>query len=205
MAERIDTLKEEPELGGIYAVPCFVIYLSKEFEKEWNGTTFVSTGRNRTFLIPVHNHPHSDKENGQHEIHYHVDKRFDIPHGVENIELADKYTFWRRIEKDKYLQNFAKCFPDRVVDKYISSSKKIKYFDLACVRFKETTSTPASFIKNSKLKHKCIHKGKCPHRGYDLSTAPVINGVITCPLHSLKFDAATKKVLRNANDEIIYY
>jgi len=32
-----------------------------------------------------------------------------------------------------------------------------------------TGITDVSLIEKSKLKNKCIHKGKCPHRGYDLS------------------------------------
>lgn len=39
------------------------------------------------------------------------------------------------------------------------------------------------------------HKGKklkckrCPHKGVDLSTIPVVDGVITCPAHGLRYDA----------------
>ena len=40
---------------------------------------------------------------------------------------------------------------------------------------------------------------KCPHRGYDLSKEPIVNGVITCPLHNLKFDAITKKIIKLTN------
>lgn len=36
---------------------------------------------------------------------------------------------------------------------------------------------------------------KCPHRGHDLRTCPVVNGVIECPLHGLVFDAKTGKNL----------
>ena len=54
---------------------------------------------------------------------------------------------------------------------------------------------PVRFIKNSKLKHKCIHKGKCPHRGYDLSNVDPIDNQIHCPLHGLIFDAETKKII----------
>lgn len=31
----------------------------------------------------------------------------------------------------------------------------------------------------------------CPHKGADLSCVPVRDGVITCPLHGLRFDAST--------------
>lgn len=41
----------------------------------------------------------------------------------------------------------------------------------------------------------CLVRGICPHRGYDLSHEPVIDGVVTCPLHGLRFDAATGRAL----------
>lgn len=31
----------------------------------------------------------------------------------------------------------------------------------------------------------------CPHRGFDLSHEPVVNGVVTCPLHGLRWNIET--------------
>ncbi len=56
--------------------------------------------------------------------------------------------------------------------------------------------TSIDLIAKSKLKHKCIHKGKCPHRGYDLTDVKPINGIITCPLHSLRFNSKTKLLIK---------
>lgn len=125
------------------------------------------------FIVPLIDHPHSDRENGQEEIHYHVDTRY-----FGNQKLQRGYqisTSYHRISKDKYrLEHF-----------YLK-----KHTDI----IKDVTTVFA--IKNSKLKHNCIHKGKCPHRGFDLTNiAPDKDGVITCPLHGLKFDRHSKKII----------
>lgn len=39
----------------------------------------------------------------------------------------------------------------------------------------------------------CLRRGVCPHRGYDLSREPVVDGVVTCPLHGLRWDVSTGK------------
>ena len=76
---------------------------------------------------------------------------------------------------------------------FLENDESIVYFALPVVSTEHKVITPVKFISKSKLKHKCIYKGKCPHRGYDLSQETPINGVITCPLHGLKFDVKTKK------------
>lgn len=116
-------------------------------------------------IIPVYNHPHSDKENGQKELHYHVDTRY--TNSIFKIRI----------------------------DLPLKSNQKLEYCYLKKIRDKELRITSTNLIKNSKLKHKCIHKGKCPHRGYDLSNEiPDENGIITCPLHGLKFDRNKKLI-----------
>jgi len=72
---------------------------------------------------------------------------------------------------------------------------EVEYFILPVINESFTGITPSDFISKSKLKHKCIVKGKCPHRGYYLSQVPEHNGMITCPLHGLKFK--DKKLIIN--------
>lgn len=117
--------------------------------------------------IPIYPHLHNDKENGQLEQHYHRDTRFDSPNYIP-VRLVPGLDGVTDIIENK----LAKC---------ISTTEKV--------------ITPIEFIKKSKLKHKCIHKGKCPHRGYDLSEESAIDGVITCPLHGLKFDEMTGRII----------
>jgi hypothetical protein len=57
--ERVEDIKRPLKIGEIYIVPCIVKEIGEML-----------------FITPVINHPHNDKENGQQEIHYHVDYRF---------------------------------------------------------------------------------------------------------------------------------
>ena len=125
------------------------------------------------FIVPLIDHPHSDRENGQEEIHYHVDTRY-----FGEQELSKSYqisTSYPRITKNKY---------------------RLEYFYLKKHTYRINGVTSVFAIRNSKLKHNCIHKGKCPHRGFDLTNVkPDKDGVITCPLHGLKFDKDSKKII----------
>jgi hypothetical protein len=45
---------------------------------------------------------------------------------------------------------------------------------------------------------RCRHDGRgwvCPHRHAPLATIPAVDGVVTCPLHGLRVDAATGVVM----------
>lgn len=88
-------------------------------------------------IYPVHDHPHSDKENGQHKKHYHLDTRYTDMHFNLRINLP------------------------------LDKNQRLEYRYLTKVR-EEVFKIPVSLISKSKLKHNCIHKGKCPHIGFDL-------------------------------------
>lgn len=120
------------------------------------------------YNVPLINNLHTDKENGQFEPHYHVDTRF--------LRRLDSW-FVKRVYPHEY------------------SNFKIEYLILKCYKQEEVYKTHPNLIKNSKLKHKCIHKGKCPHRGMNLSqVVPNENGEIICPLHGLKFNKEGKLI-----------
>lgn len=113
-------------------------------------------------VIPLIDHLHNDIENGQPQYHYHIDDRYDSLATFDTLRIDLPLKKWQRLEY--------RLLPPPKRDK---------------IRF----ITPVGLTKNSRLKHKCIHKGKCPHRGYDLSNeAPDEKGEITCPLHGLIFD-----------------
>lgn len=140
--------------------------------------TFVYFRKDGTRLIaPLINHPHNDIENGQKDAHYHVDTRF-IDYS-RNAHDRDNWFEEIRIYPNQYPPHLFH------IDFY--------YLPMFNERVREITNVV--LIKNSTLKHKCIYKGKCPHRGYDLSNAMPVDGVIKCPLHGLLFDADSKQVL----------
>lgn len=158
----IQKLNYKIQIGKPYLVPCLTRIIKVEHELEWNNDTLDSTRQfsYKKEFVPIINHPHNDIENGQQEVHYHKDDRFEsnVPH--------------LRPSRDDF--------------------HNLEYLVLICLKTTIESTTPVDLIKKSKLKHRCIHKNKCPHRGFDLSNETKKNGVVTCPLHGLKFNAKTK-------------
>lgn len=166
--QRIDQLTSPPIIGQGYLVPVFIHVEGDE-----------------RFIAPLVYHLHNDKENDQHEPHYHVDTRFiNYKRELKRNFPRDNWFFYKRVYPHEY------------------DDFKIEWYYLECFNNRISYITSSELIKKSKLKHDCIYKGKCPHRGYDLSTQPVVNGVVRCPLHGLLFDANTGKVL-NATTEML--
>jgi hypothetical protein len=136
------------------------------------------------FITPILNHPHNDVENGQPETHYHVDYRF--------VKHDNKGNF--PIVKNKHSKHqFVEDIRPRV------GKGDLVYFVLPVINEEFKGVTPVEFILKSNLKHHCIHKGKCPHRGFDLSQVNPVNGIIKCPLHGLEFDANTGELVNFLN------
>ena len=165
--KKVEEVNKPWKLGERYLVPC-IVNSSKNLKTE---------------VTPVINHPHNDKENGQEEVHYHVDYRF--------VKHKNNDRFPTVINNHSRYRFVTDIRPVKQKDDYIM------YFELPVINEEFTGITPVNLIAKSKLKHKCIHKGKCPHRGYDLSQVKPMNGRITCPLHGLEFDNKTKKVLNH--------
>lgn len=164
--QKVEDMKRPLKKGEYYKVPCIV-----------------SSFNDKLCVTPVINHPHSDRENGQPEVHYHVDYRF-----LKHKNDGDFPTVVNRHSKYYFVDNIR---PE------IKSGQALEYFVLPVINEDFNGITPVDFISKSKIKHKCIHKGKCPHRGYDLSQVKSVDGIITCPLHGLKFDATTGALLNN--------
>lgn len=173
MYQKVEDIKRPLKYGEIFLVPCIV--------REEDGLEFIT---------PVINHPHNDKENGQTEVHYHVDYRF------------------IKIYKDLYEMGMPIPVNEHSVHRFVEHVRPEKDIDgemyhilLPVVNTNFLGSSSVHSIRNSRLKHKCIYKGKCPHRGYDLSQVEVKDGKITCPLHGLQFDAKTGKLITFEDDK----
>jgi hypothetical protein len=162
--KRVEEVKRPLKKGECFLVPCIV----KEDEE-------------RLCITPVINHPHNDRENGQRDIHYHVDYRF-----VKHKQDKDFPTVINQHSRHYFVHAFR---PIEGID------GNLEYFYLPVTNEGFSGITPVSAISRSKLKHRCIHKGKCPHRGYDLSQVSPIDGKITCPLHGLTFDVVNGNIL----------
>lgn len=181
---KIDELKEPPIVGEIYLVPCIV---SDVYEKihniDWDSqemwlddkdmSKIAYKNRKMVDITPVINYPHTDRENGQNYFHYHVDTRWQVPDFYKSSKVNKEGISIR-----------------------MSTMNNISFIPMICNNNTYGYKTDVRLINKSKLKHDCIYKGKCPHRGMDLSqVTPDENGIITCPLHSLKFDSRTKKII----------
>lgn len=187
---KIDELKTQPIIGETYLVPCII---SKKYlpNQDWclddNDSVVLPTPYS-TNIYPIINHKHSDKENGQNYEHYHVDYRFVetiMKEGIVSVvQLHSAHTFAPSLRYDLHHGN-----------RDYDENYKITYHALKCLRLNQYGIASKELLKKSKLKHKCIHKGKCPHRGYDLSQEVPNNGIITCPLHGLEFNAETKQLI----------
>ena len=155
--------------GERFLVPCIIRRES------------VATLEERLYITPVINLPHADIENEQTEVHYHADYRFIKHRNNENFPIVEnnhsRHYFCHSVRPEEKLHG------------------ELQYFILPVINESFTGITPVENIKKSKLKHKCIKHGRCPHKGYSLSQVKPIDGEITCPLHGLKFDEKTGKVL----------
>lgn len=179
--ERIDRLKGLPIIGQKYLVPCIIEQRSPltKWIEDFGRMTPIEIMQYEVY--PIINHLHTDRENGQNYPHYHIDFRF--------TEFKSITSFQVRETKSKYhFTNYTRYH-------IIGDLPKIEYHPLKLLRLDQMAITDVRMIGKSKLKHKCIHKGKCPHRGYDLSQEPIIDSKITCPLHGLQFDAITKQLI----------
>jgi len=139
-------------------------------------------------IIPIIPHLHSDKESGQLKKHYHVDDRFITNH--YNKYFDNKAIYILTNNKDVKMQavkNELRIYP---------KNGKIERHILRCVLPFVSGITPVEVLKNHKLK-KCMHNGKCPHKGYDLSNIEAVNGVVTCPLHGLKINIISKEIVND--------
>lgn len=177
---RVDDVSRPLRKGETFLVPCIVRKEDFIYNEDWIDDDN-KIGKKKLFVTPVINHPHNDKENGQIETHYHVDYRFLKHNGIGNFPTVrnkhSKYYFCEHIRPQEKLHGI------------------IKYFVMPVINEEFAGITSVSLIQKSKLKHNCIHKGKCPHRGYDLSQVKAIDGKITCPLHGLEFNAVSGVVL----------
>jgi len=172
---KVEDLKRPLIKGEKLLVPCLVKRESiLEDEQElWLDSTNGDT-RVKMYVLPILNHPHNDVENGQKETHFHLDYRF-IKHKKDSefptvIKSHSLHVFGTRTRPESNFGN-------------------LEYHLLPVINEEFVGATPVDNISKSTLKHHCIHKGKCPHRGYDLSQVEADkNGIKTCPLHGLKFN-----------------
>jgi hypothetical protein len=148
--------------------------------------------------IPILGEAHTDAELGNPYKHFHVDVRFvdqlelhSIGHkptdiyepaflaiGRETEDLDPNYEYI--IERKP--RECLRPWPKRLLSE--SSTKESEYVELFASGMRQIQ---LRYI-GKRLNPECM---KCPHRGTDLTGAPIINGKLYCPAHGLKFDMDT--------------
>lgn len=180
MIERADRLKSPPVKGRFYLVPAIL----------WDWGLL---GREPKWW-PVLGNKHKDVEFFDfHYLHYHVDPRFmttahwrDAGDPWDPTISALDLILSRPLSSINLPHGPAKPVPRRMrcsmVDILYGHDEQKAVVDL-----------------NKHHAGQQCHKGKrgwvCPHRHIALGSIAPIDGVITCPLHGLRVDAATGKCL----------
>lgn len=159
MYELVENMKRPLKKGEVFLTPCIT--------REEDG---------KLYITPVLNYPHSDKENGQTEVHYHADFRF-IKHN-QGVAI-NQHTHHKWAITDRPIRG---------------KDGDLNHYLLPVVNEEFEQITHPLFISKSILKNKCIHKGKCPHRGFPMDQVQEKDGILNCPLHGLAFDAKTKQL-----------
>lgn len=134
---------------------------------------------------PVIGPLHDDREIFRFEIdHYHVDGRF-LSRKVRNVFRVFTYALHAYRGKPP--------LPPVVMKRRKCIRSHVDY----CLPYFRDAS-PVDVLRKHFAGHQCV-AGKggwiCPHRKASLGSIQPVDGVITCPLHGLRIDAATGVVL----------
>lgn len=182
---RIDELASPPVVGETYRVP--------------------SVRRGDVF-VPVFGPPHTDVELGQPLLHFHVDVRF--------LAAADaEYIGFNLDDFDVHGRDGGFAFTVPTTQGY--RNEVVKNRVMECVRdgpnyrvpmelpggivvdsIKVGTLAQAGLVEDQCESMSVTKCGKCPHRGTPLGHQPVVDGVVVCPAHLLKWDKATGGMIR---------
>lgn len=199
MIQRVTELTEPPVIGQRYLVPT-VLY-------PWApGAT--KAERARRFDIPARPWPvlgnrHEDREHlGFPWMHYHVDSRFVTEreykrvsrYGVGHYEGA-------AVVFEGVPLNYLGAEEDELGNRKPLPHPPVVWKAMTCRRpLHAVTRVPELAAKlTPHYEGKVCKRGKagfiCPHKNLSLGSMPVVDGVITCPLHGLRIDAESGVVL----------
>lgn len=79
----------------------------------------------------------------------------------------------------------------------ITPKSEVKFLTLECIREMPIQRLFTGFGKQFIQDHqdKKLKCARCPHKGTNLASMPVVNGVVTCPSHGLTFNKKNSKCL----------
>lgn len=179
MLDRVDRLSSPPEPGKFYLI--------HNVFAEWDG---------HRDHWPVIGPFHTDKQFFAFDYgHYHIDGRFLNAHQRDYAEHRF-YTLGAQIQRTPLMTRGG--FNDPMPKPELKRRKCwISHLD-----YEHSHEEPVQKLAKHFAGQQCAH-GKsgwiCPHQKAPLGSIAAIDGVITCPLHGLRFDAATGIALSPAD------
>jgi nitrite reductase/ring-hydroxylating ferredoxin subunit len=161
--QKIEDIKRPVKVGEKFLVKCAY----KVFE---NGYIFIT---------PILGNFHYEDNLGQK--HYHPDLRFIKYNGLNGNEKLGEIQ--NKIPAKLHSKHEFQAVTIKESD--LKNGYKIDYFILRIYNTHNwQTFSDLTNEEDFKIKHLCK---KCPHKGYDLTNEPLVNGVVTCPLHKKRF------------------
>ena len=170
MIPEFDDLNEPPVKGRNYLV--------RTVHGSWN---------HRVGWWPVWGPKHEDAEFIKFEpIHFHLNRYFLASHDLEwacRLPLTSVSNAWNHgfVSLSEPVLRKKVCRYEFPYPFAVAKSLKLPSFQEFHQHFAGT---------------QCARRGGfiCPHKGFNLSSVPSVDGVITCPLHGLRIDATTGRV-----------
>ena len=186
--DRVESLKSTPVVGRRYLVPC-VYGMSNThpthpvlwwpvFTPSHEDSKYFPRYRNVWKGNRLVSEPYFEAD-PKAEHHFHIDPRF--------------------VEDDCYTGD--ELYHNKLHGVIIPRRVEVEYRDLLCLRempSRRLFDFGVAFIDDHKDKK--IRAGKCPHKGVQLGSCPVVDGVVTCPAHGLRFSAETGRCLSRVED-----
>jgi hypothetical protein len=170
MIERIDRLTAPPKVGRFYLVPT-VYAIWHDLRSDW----------------PVIGPLHTDVEffDFKHD-HYHLDWRF-----LSARQRSQASTWRESPAADVQAAPLHAYIGEPELPKPVWTKRRCNRLDAP---YEHGDKKPIKDLREHFSGVQC-ERGKagwiCPHRKASLGSVAIVDGVITCPLHGLRIDAAT--------------
>ncbi len=168
-------LQEIPVIGNFYEVDCTNL----------NGTLNVD--------IPILNSPHNDSEiTDQKFDHTHVDYRF-----ICDVDLERVGNHYKCFEPHGHFSRQV-SIPALIASNINIYKKRLQCLRHFCVENDNSHVFKVGTVQKLAEKNKYslnMESKICPHHGTNLKSCKVIDGVITCPAHGLRFSAKTGELV----------
>lgn len=193
--QRSDRLKEPPVVGCYYLVPAILWnrnapWGARDYSEKQILADLQDTKGAKWW--PVWGSKHNDVEFfGFHPLHYHIDPRF-----LTKLQINKSKGFGIR----SALQNIQAQPLSHISLKSGPPKPQLRRMrcSMAYAEWGHADATTVTEMNIAFAGQQCA-KGKrgfvCPHKLFPLGSIEAIDGVVTCPLHGLRIDAATGKCL----------